>query len=139
MQPPLSLSTKLSGENIVINRERSKSAVVERMGPSAAFARQLCAVASGNFRNILPSSLPTQKCWGRIGERIKGKGIKYLSPLSLSLFLAKGTWLTTRATEKLLLISRALLLGIVLASGESLDTDMTLNPPLSKDFQGESR
>ncbi|MBD2510091.1 hypothetical protein [Nostoc sp.] len=124
-----------------MKNSKPKSAVVGRMGSSAAFAWQLCAVASGNFRNILPSSLPTQKCWGRIGERLKGKGkgILSLSPLPVSFYPAKGTWLTTRATDLLLLISRALLLGIVLASGESLDTDMTLNPPLSKDFQGESR
>ena len=119
---------------------KPKSAVVQSLGSeSAAFVRQLCAVASGNFRNILPSGLPTQKCWVRIRERLKGKGIKYLSPLPVSLYPAKGIWLTTRAIEKLLLISRALLLGIVLASGESLDSDMTLNPPLSKEFQGESR
>ncbi|MBC6436034.1 hypothetical protein FM036_44050 [Nostoc sp. HG1] len=34
------------------NRERPKSAVVERMGSSATFARQLYAVTKGNFRNI---------------------------------------------------------------------------------------
>ncbi|MCL6750798.1 hypothetical protein KBT16_07305 [Nostoc sp. CCCryo 231-06] len=36
----------------MINRERPKSAVVERMGSSAAFAWQFCAVTKGNFRNI---------------------------------------------------------------------------------------
>ncbi|MEH1823053.1 MAG: hypothetical protein V7L31_28920 [Nostoc sp.] len=122
-----------------MKNSKPKSAVVERMGLSAAFAWQLCAVASGNFRNILPSRLPTQKCWVRIGEKLKGKGILSLSPLPVSLYPAKGTWLTTRATDLLLLISRALLLGIVLASGESLNTDMTLNPSLSKEFQGENR
>ena len=120
-----------------------KSAVLERIGSSATFAWQFCAVASGNFRSILPSSLPTQKYWERIGERIKGKekGIKYLSPLSLSLFLAKGTWLTTRATDLLLLISRALLLGIVLVSGKSFSIDITfrLDTSLSKEFQGENQ
>ncbi|MBN3957884.1 hypothetical protein [Nostoc sp. NMS8] len=34
------------------NRERPNSAVLERMGLSAAFARQFCAVTKGNFRNI---------------------------------------------------------------------------------------
>ncbi|MHC5771552.1 MAG: hypothetical protein ACYTXI_39580 [Nostoc sp.] len=111
---------------------KPKSAVVERMGCDSVvlsatsrrsvYARQLCAVASGNFRNILSSGLPTQKCWVRIGQREKGKGIKYLYP-------AKVTWLTTRATDLLLLISPALFLGI----------DITLNPSLSKEFQGESR
>ncbi|MBN3992866.1 MAG: hypothetical protein HWQ36_20710 [Nostoc sp. NMS2] len=121
---------------------KPKSAVVQSLGSeSAAFVRQLCAVASGNFRNILPSGLPTQKCWVRIGERLKGKGIKYLSPLPLYLYPAKETWLTTRATDLLLLISPALLLGIVLASGKSLGTDITLrlDTAFSKEFQGESQ
>lgn len=123
---------------------KPKSTVVQSLGSeSAAFVRQLCAVASGNFRNILPSGLLTQKCWMRIRERlkVKGKGTKYLSPLPVSLYPAKGTWLTTRATDLLLLISRALLLGIVLVSGKSLGTDITLrlNPSLSKEFQGENR
>ncbi|MHC0068769.1 hypothetical protein ACWATR_38910 [Nostoc sp. UIC 10890] len=34
------------------NRERPKSALKERMGSSAAFAWQFCAVTKGNFRNI---------------------------------------------------------------------------------------
>ncbi|HYW18085.1 MAG TPA: hypothetical protein VE956_02020 [Nodularia sp. (in: cyanobacteria)] len=34
------------------NKEHPKSAVVERMGLSAAFAWQFCAVTKGNFRNI---------------------------------------------------------------------------------------
>lgn len=38
----------------MINRKRPKSAVLERMGSSAVFAQQFCAVAKGNFRNILP-------------------------------------------------------------------------------------
>ncbi|MHC0067402.1 hypothetical protein ACWATR_31570 [Nostoc sp. UIC 10890] len=121
---------------------KPKSAVVQSLGSeSAAFVQQLCAVASGNFRNILPSGLPTQKFWVRIGERLKGKAIKYLSPLPVSLYPAKGTWLTTRATDLLLLISPALLLGIVLASGKSLGTDITLrlDTAFSKEFQGESR
>ncbi|MDZ8259038.1 hypothetical protein [Nostoc sp. ChiQUE01b] len=37
------------------NRERPKSALEERMGSSATFARQFCAVTKGNFRNILPT------------------------------------------------------------------------------------
>ncbi|MFS0518405.1 hypothetical protein ACEYW6_27320 [Nostoc sp. UIC 10607] len=154
---------------------KPKNTYVQSLGSeSVAFPRQLSAVASWNFRNILPSSsprklggvkgkrerekmfipltinmnpfpsphltilgwqttsgLPTQKCWVRIGERLKGKGkgILSLSPLPLPLYPAKVTWLTTRATDLLLLISPALLLGI----------DITLNPSLSKEFQGESR
>ncbi|MEJ6487688.1 hypothetical protein N0Y54_41680 [Nostoc punctiforme UO1] len=111
---------------------KPKNTYVQSLGSeSVAFPRQLSAVASWNFRNILPSGLPTQKCWVRIGERLKGKGkgILSLSPLPLPLYPAKGTWLSTRATDLLLLISRALLLGI----------DITLNPPLSKEFQGENR
>lgn len=38
----------------MINRECPKSAVLERVGSSTAFAWQLCAVPSGNFRNIQP-------------------------------------------------------------------------------------
>jgi hypothetical protein len=84
MQPPLSLSTKLSGENIVINRERSKSAVVERMGSSASFAWQLCAVASGNFRNIQANSLASQLCMvvSSWAERLLGRGERTCISLS---------------------------------------------------------
>ncbi|MBE8968075.1 hypothetical protein IQ277_18195 [Nostocales cyanobacterium LEGE 12452] len=34
------------------NRERPKSAVLERMGLSTAFAWQFCAVTKGNFWHI---------------------------------------------------------------------------------------
>ncbi|MBD2246829.1 hypothetical protein [Nostoc sp. FACHB-888] len=43
------------------NRERPKSALEERMGSSATFARrQFCAVAKGNFRNIQPRARVSQ-------------------------------------------------------------------------------
>ncbi|MCL6752542.1 hypothetical protein KBT16_16845 [Nostoc sp. CCCryo 231-06] len=36
----------------MITRERPKSALLERMGLSTAFAQHKVAVAEGNFRNI---------------------------------------------------------------------------------------
>ncbi|RCJ22290.1 hypothetical protein A6V25_24260 [Nostoc sp. ATCC 53789] len=59
------------------NRERPKSAVLERMGSSAAFAWQFCAVTKGNFRNIQASSLASQLCMevsrGAEGQRGRGE------------------------------------------------------------------
>ncbi|NEU81340.1 hypothetical protein [Nostoc sp. UIC 10630] len=62
------------------NRERPKSAVLERMGSSAAFAWQFCAVTKGNFRNIQANSLASQ-----LGSlKGKGKGGKVLNLLPLT-------------------------------------------------------
>ncbi|WP_375515664.1 hypothetical protein [uncultured Nostoc sp.] len=117
----------------MINKERSKSAVVERMGSSAAFAWQLCAVASGNFRNILARARALQlQSWLYLNE-----GNMNIAGLTVVIKSDLGNGC------QLLLISleHTLLLGIVLASGKSFSTDITLrlNPSLPKELQGESR
>lgn len=97
------------------NRERPKSAVLERMGSSVTFAWQFCAVMKGNFRNIQPRARVSQ-----LEKKAQYPGADLL---------------------RLIFPEHTLLLGTVLGTGEDISTDITLrlNTVLSKEFQGENR
>ncbi|WP_104902145.1 hypothetical protein [Nostoc sp. 'Peltigera membranacea cyanobiont' N6] len=97
------------------NRERPKSALLERMGSSATFAWQLCAVAEGSFRNIQART--------RVSE------------------LEKKAQYPGADLLRLILREHTLLLGTVLGTNEDFSSDITfrLDTVLSKEFQGESR
>lgn len=119
---------------------------------SAAFARQICVVAEGNFRNILArarvSQLLSWLCLANGDRNLAGLAVvitcdvgdDYWQLLLKRKELAIAVILLDAKADFLLLISpkQTLVLGIVLASGESF-TKITLNTPLSKEFQGESR
>jgi len=127
MQPPLMLANQVIRGNIVIN-SKPKSALVERMGcDSAALARQLYAVAEGNFRNILSSS------WLYLNKDDRNIA-------SVAVFFTCDTgndyWQLPIATKKLAKAAR-----LLSPKADFLRSNVTLrgNTPLSKEFQGESR
>jgi len=125
MQPPLMLANQVIRGNIVIN-SKPKSAVVERMGSdSVAFARQLCAVASGNFRNILSRARSSQL----LSLLCLDNGEGNIASLAVFFTRDAGTdyWQLPIADKKLAIA----FLGI--------KRYFQKNTPLSKEFQGESR
>ncbi|MBD2564919.1 hypothetical protein [Nostoc foliaceum] len=110
----------------MINREHPKSAVVERMGLSAAFVWQFCAVTKGNFRNIQASSLASQLCMvvSRGAEGQRGRGERTCISLS---------------SAPLLPCSPADLHPAILGWRTARARVSQLERVLSKEFRGENR
>ncbi|WP_373524987.1 hypothetical protein [Nostoc sp.] len=105
---------------------KPKSAVLERMGcNSAAFAQQLCAVAEGNFRNILSRARISQlSSWLCLNE-----GARNIAGLAVVITCDVGNdYWQLRLKRKELAIA---FLG--------LKRYFQKNTPLSKEFQRESR
>ncbi|MHC5827753.1 MAG: hypothetical protein ACYT04_70685, partial [Nostoc sp.] len=110
-------------------------AVVERIGSdSVAFARQLCAVASGNFRNILSRARSSQLLSLLCLDNGEG------NIASLAVFFTRDTgndyWQLPIASKKL---ARAVRLLSPKADFLRSNVTLQVNPSLSKEFQGESR
>lgn len=114
---------------------KPKSAVVERMGcDSVVFARQLFAVTSGNFRNILSrarvSQLESRLCLDDGDRNIADKAVFFTSDTG------DDYWQLLLKIKKL---ARAV--RLLFPKADFLRSNVTLlaNTPLSKGFQGESR
>ncbi|MBG1267257.1 hypothetical protein [Nostoc sp. WHI] len=104
---------------------KPKSAVVERMGcDSAAFARQICAVASGNFRNILSRA----RVWQLSSWLCLDNGDRNITGLAVVITCDVGDdYWQLRLKRKKLAIAFL-----------PLKRYFQKNIPLSKEFQGES-
>ena len=105
---------------------KPKSAVLERMGcDSAALARQLCAVASGNFRNILSRA----RVWQLSSWLCLDNGDRNIAGLAVVIICDVGDdyW-------QLLLQRKELAIAFL-----GIKRYFQKNTPLSKEFQGESR
>ncbi|MBG1271533.1 hypothetical protein [Nostoc sp. WHI] len=109
----------------MINSKPKSAVFVERMGcDSAAFARQLCAVVEGNFRNILArarvSQLLSWLCLNNGDRNIAGLAVV------ITCDVGDDYW-------QLLLKRKELAIAFL-----PLKRYFQKNIPLSKEFQGES-
>ncbi len=118
----------------MIKKERPKSAALERMGSSAAFAQQKVAVAEGNFRNIKARAriwqLESLLCLDNSDKNIASLGVLFTRNT------LDNYWQLPQARKEL-----AHAVGLLSPKADFLRSNVTLqeNPPLSKELQGENR
>jgi hypothetical protein len=133
----------------VKNGKCPNSAVVERMGSDSEIAQQVCAAVEGNFRNILTrAKILKRKVWliSRDRERnIAGLAVVITSTTDdYSQLLLKGEELAQKVrshfagVDLLLLLppNESFVLGMVLATGESFSTLVTVKEFLNSQTGG---